>query len=762
MKISHKLTLIFLGLALGPLVLGSILTYIDARDAFIRQTRTRLDTVAALEEHGIEKLLQEYTEQAQQLANNPALLENLNWMLYLGDVEAAEKVAFMLEEVVAVSDELVALEIISPEGKVVASTRPERVGSMVEEKQKPLDEGMLHIDRLYRDQDRRLLIQFDEPLYYNLERPLGSLKLLMQADDLQALTDDYSGLGVTGEILLARRTPDHSSAELLAPTRFDPDATLNRTIHLTSSSPLMFAFDPDTIQNSDWTDYRGKRVLASTRLIRSAGWALVVKIDRDEALNEAKMLANGMMQIFILVSLCTLLVALAVSRSLTLPLIRLTQTAHRIASGETNLRVNIDSANEIGSLADSFNIMAQTLTEYGEELERRVQQRTEQLRKANTALRQEVRQRLRAARILSDERNRLRTLIENLPCGIVVKDRNSRYNLINRSQMHLLGLESTRQALGRTAMDLHPGEAAKVALEDDERVMSTGEPLINVERIQVNPGMHNHHTLITKAPLRNKDNEIVGLVGIIYDITERKQIEQRLIQTAEELQRSNAELEQFAYIASHDLQEPLRMMTSFIQLLQRRYHGKLDAEADEYITFAVDGAIRMQRLINDLLAYSRVGTRGGEFESVDCGQIVQAAMDNLHLAIEESQARIELDSLPTLLADPSQLTQLFQNLLANAIKFRGENTPEIRIEASESGGGWRFCVRDNGIGIALDARERIFQIFQRLHSREEYEGTGIGLALCQRIVLRHGGRIWVESEPGKGSAFFFTLPVNTV
>jgi light-regulated signal transduction histidine kinase (bacteriophytochrome) len=240
----------------------------------------------------------------------------------------------------------------------------------------------------------------------------------------------------------------------------------------------------------------------------------------------------------------------------------------------------------------------------------------------------------------------------------------------------------------------------------------------------------------------------------------RKRAEEQAARLMEDLQRSNAELEQFAYVASHDLQEPLRMVSSYTQLLARRYKDKLDKDADEFIAFAVDGANRMQRMINDLLTYSRAGTRGKEFTSVDCEAALGQAHANLRIAIEEHNAVITHDPLPTVMADEGQLAQLFQNLISNAIKFRGEEPPRIHVSARRRNQEWVLSVRDNGIGIEPQYTERIFVIFQRLHTRAEYPGTGIGLAICRRIVERHGGRIWVESEPGKSSTFFFTLPAK--
>jgi light-regulated signal transduction histidine kinase (bacteriophytochrome) len=246
--------------------------------------------------------------------------------------------------------------------------------------------------------------------------------------------------------------------------------------------------------------------------------------------------------------------------------------------------------------------------------------------------------------------------------------------------------------------------------------------------------------------------------NLAVELDERRRAEQLLAHYAEDLKRSNAELEEFAYVASHDLQEPLRMVASFTQLLAKRYQGKLDQDADEFIGFAVDGATRMQQLIQDLLAFSRVGTRGKPLEPTDCNVILDLARTNLHKALGESQAEVTSGPLPTVMGDEVQLIQLFQNLIANALKFRGKAPPIIRISAQEDNGDWRFAVRDDGIGIAPAHQDRIFKIFQRLHRRSEYPGTGIGLAICKKIVERHGGRLWVASEEGRGATFFFTIP----
>jgi len=239
-----------------------------------------------------------------------------------------------------------------------------------------------------------------------------------------------------------------------------------------------------------------------------------------------------------------------------------------------------------------------------------------------------------------------------------------------------------------------------------------------------------------------------------------KSLNEILVQRAQELARSNTDLEQFAYVASHDLQEPLRMVASYTQLLAKRYKGKLDADADEFIQYAVDGVTRMQTLINDLLTYSRVGTRGKDFAPTNCEAVVDRALANLKATTEERGVVVTCDPLPSVMADELQLAQVFQNLIGNAIKFNNGRPPRIHISAERNQHEWVFSVSDNGIGIAPEHTERIFGIFQRLHTGNEYPGTGIGLAICKKIVERHGGRIWVRSAPGKGSTFYLTIPVR--
>jgi signal transduction histidine kinase len=256
----------------------------------------------------------------------------------------------------------------------------------------------------------------------------------------------------------------------------------------------------------------------------------------------------------------------------------------------------------------------------------------------------------------------------------------------------------------------------------------------------------------TQQKYATKESELLAALRF------QSRAEEELERQRKELARSNAELEQFAYVVSHDLQEPLRMVASYLQLFEQRYKEKLDTKADEFISYAVDGAVRMQTLINNLLSFSRVSTRGQSFKLVDCNIILQQALANLKLVIQETEALITYDELPQLMVDETQFAQLFQNLISNAIKFRRNIVPQIHIGVAKKEEEWIFSVQDNGVGIEEQYIKRIFIIFQRLHSKNKYSGNGIGLAICQKIVERHNGCIWVESEPGQGSIFYFTIP----
>lgn len=353
--------------------------------------------------------------------------------------------------------------------------------------------------------------------------------------------------------------------------------------------------------------------------------------------------------------------------------------------------------------------------------------------------------------------NRYRGLLEAAPDAMIVVDERGEIVLVNVQAEKRFGYHRN-ELIGQPVTNVIPEGFAERLIADALR--STEDALAQqigtgIELSALRRDGSEFPIEIMLSPLADGDGMLI--TAAIRDISARKAAEAALLRTVEELKRSNEELEQFAYIASHDLQEPLRMVASYTQLLGRRYKGRLDADADEFIEYAVDGATRMQRLIQDLLMYSRVGTKGKELKATSSRAAFDEALGNLRRVIEEQGAIVTHDELPSVLADEMQLVQLFQNLVGNAIKYQASAVPTVHVSAARHDAKWVFSVRDNGLGIEAQYFERIFGMFQRLHKRDEFAGTGIGLAVCKKIVERHGGTISVESTPGQGSTFRFAL-----
>lgn len=369
------------------------------------------------------------------------------------------------------------------------------------------------------------------------------------------------------------------------------------------------------------------------------------------------------------------------------------------------------------------------------------------------SLKAEVDEHQKTLQALREKEENLNAFLFGIPESAFIIDTEGRILAANSVTADRLE-KSQDEISGRIIYSLIPDDMAIERKAHVEKVIATGAPEVFEDR---RAGM----TILNHVfPVKNDSGEVTRLAVLSTYKSEQKKWEQKLKDAIEELEHSNLELERFAYVASHDLQEPLRVIGSYAQLLARRYLGKLDNDADDFINIIVDATKRMKLLINDLLEFSRVGTRGKTFAPVDSRMLLEKVIALLDAAIRESSASIVYDSLPVLWADDIQLSQVFQNLITNAIKFRSERAPLIKISASKNENDWVFSVKDNGIGIENAYFEKIFIIFQRLHTSREYPGTGIGLALAQKIIERHGGKIWVESEPGNGSVFYFSIPLR--
>ncbi|MDP3859397.1 MAG: ATP-binding protein [Stagnimonas sp.] len=401
----------------------------------------------------------------------------------------------------------------------------------------------------------------------------------------------------------------------------------------------------------------------------------------------------------------------------------LREGAERFAGGDLDYRIPRRSADELGELSSAFNTMV--------------------------AARRDAERELLDAHAFSD------LVMENATNAIYALDTQGRFTLVNRRTCEISGY--AREALlGRHFGALiHPDSLPALNLRYAAMIRGEG-PILHYEVPLARPDGTRVYIMFSTAALE-RDGVIVGAVGAAEDITERRRADAELLARAEELARSNRELEQFAYVASHDLQEPLRTVSGFAELLARRYQQQLGPEADEYIGFITTGVRRMKSLIEDLLSYSRVSREPRAASEVDLNALLAAAKANLHAAISDSGASVHSERLPSLRADPAQLTQLFQNLLGNALKFRTAEPPRVDVSARQLDAAWQLSVRDHGIGIDPAGAERIFGLFQRLHTRDEYPGNGIGLTICKKIVDLHGGRIWAEPA-APGTVFHFTLP----
>jgi PAS domain S-box-containing protein len=362
----------------------------------------------------------------------------------------------------------------------------------------------------------------------------------------------------------------------------------------------------------------------------------------------------------------------------------------------------------------------------------------------------------RAVEILRESEERWRSLVQNLPDIILIMALDGTIQAINRT----LSGAPVEEMIGQSFYDNVSPEHRDTVRQAVERVLQTGKP-DTYEILGVGPHGLNTAWYETRVTPNVRDKQVTAVTLISTDITGRKRAEDKKPTTAESV-RFNDEVEQLANVTSHELREPLHMLARCVNLLERRYKGKLDSNTEKIINYTLNGVNHMERLVDDLSAYSWVASEGKDFAPTDCESIFDRAVANLKEAIEESSAAVSHDALPTVMGDDSQLIQLFQSLIGNAIKFRGEDPLGIHVSVEKKENEWLFSVQDNGIGIDPEDFERIFMVFQRLHREADYPGTGIGLSICKKIVERHGGRIWVDSKPGKGSTFYFTIPMTMI
>lgn len=397
----------------------------------------------------------------------------------------------------------------------------------------------------------------------------------------------------------------------------------------------------------------------------------------------------------------------------------------------------------------------QALLRNREELELRVADRTRELAEANSRLQNEIAERQSAELQLQESFALYHSLVDHIPLCVIRKSVDGTFTFVNHALCRLFGMPA-EQILGKTDFDFFSPEQAEKYRRADEDVMRTGETLELFENVPLPSGeILRIHTL--KTPIYDVEQRVQGTQLIFWDVTAQKRMEDERNRYAAELERSNLDLEQFAYNVSHDLQSPLRTIASYCQMLQKRCQNQIDEVSTEYLASISSGTKRMKRLLDDLLEYARVSTKPRELAEVDMEKVLQSVLDNLASSIRDNHAIVSHDRLPKIVGDATQLGQLLQNLISNALKYRRSTAPRIHVGVEDKGAEWQFCVRDNGEGIDPKHFEKVFQVFQRLHTEQDKPGTGIGLTICKRIVERHGGRIWIESTPGEGSTFCWTV-----
>ncbi|PRX29911.1 PAS domain S-box-containing protein [Orenia metallireducens] len=703
-------SLLLLLVGVSSIVIVSLIEYKDRKEEVVAQ----LEEVLGVQELFIDSWFQERKTDLKTIAK-------LKEVRTHNSKEIESILYFTLES----KKEFSNLHYINNEGVIEFTTLEDAGGVNVSDRkyyQKAINGQSYISDVLVGRIAGNLYVFISNPVKDDQGQIQGVIMGAVQLQTIEKILNKYN-LGETGETYLI-----HQQGGLITLPRLIN--TLKKTEKIKRmdyriDTKIVKAAKQGTKLIDSYQDYRGKAVFGTYRKINNDRWLIIGEIDASEAL-------ASLYQQILLISLA-ILVIVAVLIYITKRLIErierpmeyLLEGTQMLEAGKYDYKIDfkaIPSAPvEFIQLCNTFNTMA-------EEINKNI-------------------------KLLEENKERYRSLFRNNIAAVFSIDLEGRFLDINSAAQQLTGYFK-EELIGSFFTELLPQDQIE---KGRNLFLDTAKGKAELVELTIVDKEDNRiELMLTSMPIII-NNKIIGVYKIAIDITENKRNEERIFKVSEELRRSNKDLQQFAYVASHDLQEPLRMVTSYLQLLERRYKDKLDEDANEFINFAVDGAKRMQTLINDLLEYSRVNTRGKEFKEIDGNQLIEEVKRNLSIFIEEKNAKIIYEPLADFYGDRVQLVQLFQNLIQNGIKFNDKEEPQIDISMEEKDDAWQFAISDNGIGFSAEYSERIFTIFQRLHSYNEYQGTGIGLAICKRIVERHGGEIWVESEEGKGSTFYFTI-----
>lgn len=714
MKLTPRLTLVFIAYATALLVSVGLLAYNSGRDALRAATLSELQATALEKEASLNKWVEDKQVNIRALASDPTTLREANNLREAApdspEAQAARDALIANFKPHLIKGEFLELSFLDPHtGQVLASTSPVEEGKFKEDRPYFLNgkKGPFVQNLYYSIALQSIAMTASAPLKMSNGELVGVLTSRLDLEGMNSIIARRTGLHQTDDAYLVNT----SSLFVTQPRFISNPAVLQRGIHTQ-------AVDRCLEQKSgvvEAPDYRNVQAFVVYRWLPDRNLCLIVKLDKTEAYRPARVFGGTIAAISAIALLTAAALAFALARSLTRPILALQEGAERFGRGELDMRLDEVSKDELGQLAIEFNRMAEALAEQQTLLRRRAEQ--------------------------------FFNLSPDLLCTI---SSSNRIQDLNPAWEQTLGFPRDELKGRLLTSFVHPDDlsATQTALR---RISKEGSGRFE-NRCRHSNGLYRWLAWVV---VRSSQDQL--LYAAARDITDRRLVEERMRQQSEELERSNRELEEFAYVASHDLQEPLRLVSSHVQLLARRYSGRLDKDADEFIEFAIDGTNRLKSLISDLLAYSKVGTSGRAYTAVDMESVLAQVLENLRTSLDDNRVVITHDPLPQVLGDYEQMTQLLQNLIDNSIKFRGKEAPRVHVGARQLSERWLLFVRDNGIGIDPQYTERVFVIFQRLHSRDDYPGTGIGLAICRKIVERHGGHIWVDSEPGKGATFYFTL-----
>ena len=737
MKLAPKLTLLFLLIAIVPLIIVGVATYENSREAIMRQTTHHLIATNILKEAELKRWIEDGKQDFERLAGRPYFKDSFAGVM---QAHSSTDLAHEKDHRQITEDYLLPyvttggfLEvfILRPgDGLILISTDAAQEGKY-RESELYLVEGRkeTYVQNVtYSQSLEQAVMTMATPIRDRQGELIAVLGGRLDLGELTRIMEQGRGLTETEDTYLVNKFNF-----FVTEPRFGKNFALKRTVQTEGVNAALRGSDGIGL----YLDYRGVPVIGAFKWLPEHALCLITEMDQSEAFAPIVRMRWVVLGIALAVAGATALMAFRFARTITRPVRELVAGTEEIGRGNLDYQVGTSAGDEIGALSRAFDRMTVEL-------------------KTTTVSRDE----------LARERDFSDSVINSLPGLFYLIDKEGRFVRWNRNLELVTGFP-TAEISGMSLLDFFSHEEQQLTLQRIDQAFIEGEASVEAN-LQTRHG-RSIPFYLTGLRVRIGDRDLLAGVGI--DIRARKQAEKELHRLNKDLVRSNEELEQFAYVASHDLQEPLRMVSSYTQLLAQRYGDKLDEDAADFIRFAVDGANRMQRLIQDLLTYSRVTTRGKIPEPVEAREALEDALANLQGLIGDTGATLSIAELPRVLADRAQLVQLFQNLIGNALKFhKPVEPPQVAVRATlgAATGGvpkgneqlpqwWTFSVTDNGIGIDPKYFERLFVIFQRLHSSDQYPGTGIGLALCKRIVERHGGAIWIESEPGKGATFTFTL-----